>query len=166
MLGGGGLQQVNTTVQGLMKRHDRPSRCASKQGYVWLAWQKHGRLRAERVCKRATAHGAALGESLGETRSSWLSSSCLSGETFRPVNKKEQTVFCSFCPHAGSDNFDNRFPEPIRGFNPRTPRGERQHSAIWSVGQRRFYPRSPHGERQMSGDLLALVIEFQPTHPA
>ena len=52
------------------------------------------------------------------------------------------------------------------GFNPRSPRGERQLDKLPSLAVNRFNPRSPRGERPASGSFSGGKITFQSTLPA
>ena len=67
---------------------------------------------------------------------------------------------------AESDKSPANFGPCIRYFYPRSPCGERLHSAgPWRAGCRDFYPRSPCGERLMGVSTTFPGLYFYPRSP-
>ena len=69
-------------------------------------------------------------------------------------------------PRTGSDVLLYSRQHKPQNFNPRSPHGERQISALTGIVQKDFNPRSPHGERPSRKMQISRLWRFQSTLPA
>ena len=69
-------------------------------------------------------------------------------------------------PLAGCDSGCGRVRTAHSGFNPRTPRGVRQHATTQTSPPSSFNPRTPRGVRHAATPDPARTPQFQSTHPS
>ena len=78
----------------------------------------------------------------------------------RPHNRFQPTL-----PLRGATLLGKTSDDMYKGFNPRSPCGERRQTVYWVHDKTSFNPRSPCGERRREGGGRMSEIEFQPTLP-